>query len=177
MLGEYPEGKPMKAPKRLIAVTIAVFGLLVAAASFGTSAMAYPGSGTSPVVSTQTPTAGGQLTLSGQGCAANETLTLTLDTGDVLGTTTTDSTGAYSTSVTLPSGVTGHHTITVSGSAGCSGTAGVEIQASGGGGGGGSGGGLAGTGVAVIGIGALGVVLLVGGALMLMAGRRRRITS
>ena len=177
MLGEYPEGKPMTAPKRLIAVTIAVVGLLVAAVSFGTSALAYPGGRASLMVSTQSPAEGGQLTVSGTGAAPNETLTLTLDTGAVLGTTTADSTGAFSTTVTLPSGVTGHHIITVSGSAGYLGTEAVDIQASGGGGSGGGGGGLAGTGVAVIGIGALGVVLLVGGALMLMAGRRRRITS
>jgi hypothetical protein len=114
-------------------------------------------------VSDPTPPEGGSITISGQGCTPGATITITLDNGDTLATTKADSSGAYSVVVKLPSGVTGHHTITVSG-AGCSGVVGINIQS----------GGLATTGVAVIGIGAVGVVLLVGGGLMLLAGRRRK---
>jgi hypothetical protein len=114
-------------------------------------------------VSDPTPPEGGSITVSGQGCTPGATISVSLDNGSTLATTTADSSGAYSVVVTLPSGVTGHHEITVSG-AGCSGVEAIDIQS----------GGLATTGVAVIGIGAVGVVLLVGGGLMLLAGRRRK---
>jgi hypothetical protein len=119
-------------------------------------------------VSNPTPTAGGSITVSGQGCTPDATITVTLDGTTPLGTTTASDTGAYSVRVKIPSDTSpGSHQIVVEG-AGCSGTLGITVQAPGG---------LAGTGVAVIGIGALGVVLLVGGGLMLLAGRRRRVTS
>lgn len=114
-------------------------------------------------VSDPTPPAGGSITVSGQGCTPGATITVSLDNGSTLATAKADSSGAYSVVVTLPSGVTGHHNITVNG-AGCSGVLAIDIQS----------GGLATTGVAVIGIGAVGVVLLVGGGLMLLAGRRRK---
>ncbi len=174
----------MSSTKRLIAVAVALVGMLLAALSFGASALAAPtdyGSGTSPIVTTQTPPEGGQVGVSGQGCAPGETIDISLDNGAFdLGSTTTDSTGAYNTTVTLPAGVTGVHTINVIGeSSGCSGAAAINIGAVGSGGGSGGesgGGGLASTGVAVAGIGAVGLVLLVGGGLMLMAGRRRKAT-
>ncbi len=182
----------MSAPSRLLAVAIAVFVTVLAALSLSGSASAAPGDygggATSPVVTTQTPTVGSQLGVSGQACAPNETLTLSLGQA-TLGTTVTDASGAYSTTVTLPSGVTGPQVITVKGSQGCFGTEALVISAASGGGNGGGngsgsgsgsgggGGSLASTGVAVAGIGAVGVVLLVGGGLMLLAGRRRKTFS
>ena len=100
-----------------------------------------------------------------------------LDGKLVLGKTKAKADGTFKIVVKVPRNVKkGKHTINVSGpGAGCSGVAGVSVTAasvtptgtSGGGG-------LASTGVAVIGIGALGVVLLIGGGLMLLASRRRR---
>jgi hypothetical protein len=123
-------------------------------------------------VSTTNPTAGGSITISGTSCNPGATVTATLDTGDVIGTATVGNDGTFTITGTLPSGVTGSHTITTTGGGSahtCSGVLGVEISAPGGSGGGG----LASTGVAVVGIGALGAVLLIGGGLMLMAGKRR----
>jgi hypothetical protein len=136
-----------------------------------TAAFQVTGSATKPVsVSTTTPAPGGSLTVSGTSCTPGADITISLDGTTVLKTTTADGTGAYSVGVTIPAGTsTGSHTINVEG-AGCSGVEAITVTASGGGG-------LAGTGVAVIGIGALGVVLLVGGGLMLLAGRRRRVTT
>jgi hypothetical protein len=179
----------MSVSKRLLAVVIAVLGMVLAAVSFSASAGAAPppgsstGSGTSPVVTTQTPPAGGQLGVSGQGCGPFETIDISLDNGAFpLGTTQTDSSGAYDTTVTLPDGVTGPHTLSVVGeTSGCSGALALNITAAGSGGGGGTSGGgggsLASTGVAVAGIGAVGLVLLVGGGLMLLAGRRRKASA
>lgn len=124
-------------------------------------------------VSDTTPQPGETITVSGQGCQANTPLTVFFDSTQI-GSGTTDANGSFSISVTIPSDASpGHHTISVTG-ANCPGSnvLGIEVVApSSASGGGGT---LAGTGVAVVGIGALGVVLLAGGAMMLMAGRRRR---
>jgi hypothetical protein len=134
-------------------------------------------------VSTTNPPVGGTITISGSGFPANDTLVITLHTKTyTLGTTTTDSSGSYSVTVKLPDGVSGKHTITVEDPAthkkakiritigSAHGAAGAATSDS-------SSGGLSSTGVAVMGIGALGVVLLVGGGLMMLAGRRRKIAA
>ena len=111
----------------------------------------------------------------------NSNASLSLHSAPVdLGTVTTDGSGSFSAQVTIPSSTTaGSHTIeALDTPTGDIATAGLTVTTgTGGGGGGGGGGGLAGTGVAVIGIGALGLVLLVGGGLMLMAGRRRKVVA
>jgi hypothetical protein len=159
----------LKTFKRQACAMLATMGLLVSVFALAPSASAYPDDTGGVSVGTTSPSAGGSLPISGTNCRPDSVVTLTLDTGTVLGTATTDANGNYTTTVQLPSGVTGQHNITVSG-AQCAATAGVTIQAVGGG----SSGGLAGTGVAVVGIGVLGVVLLIGGGLMLFAGRRRK---
>lgn len=166
----------MKTLTRMFTAIAAAGAVLVALLLFAGSANAASGNPQSPTptggsgvlsVSTTTPTEGGSITVSGQGCNPGATVTATLDTGDQIGSATAGSNGSFSITGQLPSGVTGEHTITVQG-AGCSGVLAINIQAASSGSGN-----LAGTGVAVVGIGALGVVLLVGGGLMLLAGRRR----
>jgi hypothetical protein len=168
--------------KRLFAVMVAVIGMVIAAASIGVAASAYP-TGTNPVISlsdTSVPQ-GASLTVFGDNFTPNSRAVLTLHSAPVaLGTVSTDSNGQFSAQVTVPSSTTpGQHTIeALDVPTGDIAAASLVVTGSGssGGGGGGTGGGLAGTGVAVIGVGALGVILLVGGGLMLMAGRRRKVT-
>jgi hypothetical protein len=127
---------------------------------------------------------GGSLTLTGSGYGANQTLSITAD-GASLGSVTTDSTGAFQTTVQVPSSG-GSQTIVVgSSSTSCSTstTSGVAAErnsrssnsASGSGSSSGSGtGGLASTGVKVLAISTLGALLIAGGLLVTFAGRRRR---
>lgn len=63
-------------------------------------------------ISTTTPLSGEQITVSGSDFKPNASVRLELHPDSVvLKTATTDSTGAFSTLVTLPSGLTGTHTI------------------------------------------------------------------
>jgi hypothetical protein len=173
----------MSAMKRLFAVMVAVIGMVIAAASIGVAASAYP-PGTGPTISTSTSTVpqGGSLTVFGDNFSPNSDAVLSLHSTPVgLGTVHTDSNGQFSAQVTVPSTTSpGTHTIEAldmpTGDI-ASATITVTAGGTGGGGGGGGGGGVAETGVAVISIGALGLVLLVGGGLMLMAGRRRKVTA
>src|SRR3954463_7224349 len=174
---------------------LALMGMLISTVVVGSSAGAAPYV-TNPTakVSTTTPPEGGRITVSGGGFAANSALTVTLDTGALLSTTTADASGAYSVAGTLPNGVTGTHTITVTDAAGNTATVTITIGSAAGasgspgsGSGGGSGGtssgastgsgGVSNTGVAVMSIGGIGVLLLVGGAALVLAGKRRRATS
>jgi hypothetical protein len=170
----------MTPPAKLTMAVVAMVALVAAAFTFAGPAGAAPyGGGASIALSASTVAEGGHVTISGTGFEATRTVTLTLHTVTVsLGTAQTDASGAFSTTVTLPSGVTGSHTITAADAAGNSASATITITAPGrgtsGGGSGGSGGGVSATGVAVIGLSAVGFALLVGGALMLLAGRRRK---
>ena len=169
----------MSALKRLTAVFVAMIGLIIAAASLGSPASAYP-DGVNPTiaVSDTTPAQGQSLTVTGAHFTPNSSAKLTLHSTPVdLGSVSTDANGNFAAQVTIPSSTpAGAHTIEALDMAtGDVTAAAITVSATSGGGGGG-GGGLAGTGVAVIGVGALGVVLLAGGGLMLLAGRRRRVT-
>jgi hypothetical protein len=117
--------------------------------------------------------AGGTIVVHGQGCVPGGTVKVFFD-GTLIGSGTANAAGRYNIKVTIPSNASpGSHTITVSGpGANCSGVEGISVTAPGSGGGSNSGG-LASTGVAVVGIGALGAVLLIGGGMMLLAGKRR----
>jgi hypothetical protein len=177
----------MSASNRSLSAALIGFVLLALSAvafTFTGSAQAAPYA-TAPTVSVsdQTPVVGGSLTASGAGFQALERVSLSLN-GVSLGSATTDASGAFSTSVTLPAGVSGAQTIVVTGASGDTGNITITIGAAApvaavpaggaaGGGSGGSGGVLASTGVAVVGIGALGALLLVGGGVMLFAGQRR----
>lgn len=174
----------MSAMKRLFAVSLAVIGMVIAAASLGVAASAYP-PGIAPTIATSVSTIpqGGSLTVTGNDFTPNGQAHLSLHSAVVdLGVVSVDANGQFSAQVTIPaSESTGVHTIEgLDIPTGDVATATITVTGTGGGapggGGTGGGGGLAGTGVAVIGIGALGVVLLVGGGLMLMAGRRRKVT-
>jgi hypothetical protein len=171
----------MSAMKRLFAVIVAVIGMVIAAASIGVAASAYP-PGTGPTISTSTSTVpqGGSLTVFGDNFSPNSDAVLSLHSTPVgLGTVHTDSNGQFSAQITVPSSTTpGTHTIeALDTPTGDIASATITVTGGGTGGGGGGGGGVAETGVAVISIGALGLVLLVGGGLMLMAGRRRKVTA
>jgi len=117
--------------------------------------------------------AGGTIVVHGEGCAPGGAVKVFFD-GTLIGSGTANAAGRYNIKATIPSNASpGSHTITVSGpGANCSGVEGISVTAPGGGGNSDSGG-LAGTGVAVVGIGALGAVLLIGGGMMLLAGKRR----
>jgi hypothetical protein len=160
--------------RRLTAALTALLALLVGAAAFAASSAASPYSTQATLsVSTQNPAMGATLTVSGSGYTPTEQVNLTLHSQTYnLGSATTDASGDFSTTVTLPAGVSGSHTIT--GTAATSGmTASVSVTIGSSAGGGGSGD-LAFTGAAVLGIGGIGVALLISGGVLLLAGQRRR---
>lgn len=173
--------------------TLAVLGIMVASVGFASSANAAPYTkAPSIAVSTTNPAEGSTIDVSGTDFDADSTVTLTLYSQPyALGSVTTDSSGAFAASVTLPDGVTGTHTIVGQGPSSSasviieiyavnqdSGNSGNAAGANGSGSSGsGSGGGLASTGFAVAGIGVVGLGLLVGGTVLLLSGRRRKVSS
>jgi hypothetical protein len=168
--------------RRSTRIVLASLAALIAMLGFATSASAAPYANQATLsVSTTNPAVGGTLTVSGSGYAAGETVNLTLESASVsLGSAVANASGDFTTSVTLPSGFSGQHTIVGTGATSgesasvviCIGSCGTSGSASSGGGGG-----LAITGVAVAVIGGLGVLLLIGGGLMLLAGRRRTVVD
>lgn len=165
--------------------TLAVLGIMIASVGFASSANAAPYTNAPSIaVSTTSPAEGSTITVTGTDFDANSTVNLTLYSQPyALGSVTTDSSGAFAASVTLPNGVTGSHTIVAQGPS-SSASVSIEIysksQGSGyaaGNNGSGSSGGLASTGFAVAGIGVVGLALLIGGSVLLLSGRRRKVTS
>jgi hypothetical protein len=158
--------------KRFGVITTVLAGVAIGAFLFATGAQAAPYS-TAPAVaaSTQVPAEGSSLTLTGSGYLSGETVDNVLHSAPyALQSAVADGLGNFSVSVTLPSGVTGSHTISSTGAiSGRVSTIAITIvtpQSSGG---------LPDTGVAILGIGSVGVTALVVGGLVLLAGRRRRI--
>jgi hypothetical protein len=161
-----------------------MFGVILAMVAFATPANAAPYT-TQPTtsVSNQSPTAGGTITFSGSGFLPGETIAITLDNGTTFPSVVANASGAFSTTITLSAGLSGTHTLTATGTtsgrtssttiqvAAASANAGVAPST------GASTGGLAFTGAAVVGIGALGALLLVGGAAMVLASRRRKVNA
>lgn len=166
----------MPTSKRLCAPLIVMFGMIIVMVGFAgpANAAAYT---TQPTVSVsdQTPTAGSSLTFCGTGFQAGETVTIVLDNGTTYPSVAADSSGAFCTTAVLGVSLTGTHTLTATGTTSGS-TANIEIKVAGVSASAGTGG-LAFTGAAVIGIGALGGLLLVGGAMMVLAGRRRKVNA
>jgi hypothetical protein len=170
----------MSAIKRLHAPLIVMFGVIIAMVAFATPSSAAPYT-TQPAtsVSNQAPAAGSAVTFCGTGFLAGETVAITLDNGTTYPSVVADASGAFCTSVVLGATLSGTHTLTATGTtsgrtssttiqvAAVSANAGVAPST----------GGLAFTGAAVIGIGALGALLLVGGAAMVLAGRRRKVNA
>lgn len=162
----------------LTASVAAVVGLLLGALAFAASANAAPYTNQATIsVSTQNPAVGGSLTISGDGFAADETVSLTLHTQTYnLGSATTDVSGRFTATVTLPAGVSGAHTIVATGlssgqTTSITITIGSSVSSSA------SSGGLPNTGVAVLGVGVVGAALLIGGAAMLVVGQRRSASA
>jgi hypothetical protein len=171
----------MSSAKRLGAAALAIVCMLFAAVAFSQSASAYP-TGTEPQIALDHSSGpvGDKVVVTGQDFTPNKTATLTFHSASIaLGTVNVSSSGTFSVTITVPSDPIGEHVVigrdVASGQD--SNAANYTITAGGTGGTGGGGGGLANTGVAVLGIAALGLVLLVGGGLMLMAGRRRKVVA
>jgi hypothetical protein len=109
---------------------------------------------------------GTSVTVSGAGCSAGATVTISFD-GQAVGTTTADPTGAFSATITIPAGAKpGAHKITASGT-GCVLGATFTVPGSG----------VAFTGANVLGLSAAGAGLAVLGAVLVLATRRRREAS
>jgi hypothetical protein len=97
--------------RAILALAVVAFGALLAVPA--QSALAYPPT-TCPSlsVSTTNPQPGATFTISSSGMPANSNVRLELHSDPILlKTVTTDANGSFSTSVTLPDGVTGTHTI------------------------------------------------------------------
>ena len=167
----------MSAGKRLGAAALAIIALVFAAVAFGGgAASAYP-SGSVPTISLDHSSGpvGDKVVVTGQGFTANKQATLTFHSNDVaLGSVAISATGTFTDTITVPNVALGGHQVEALDQASNS-TASAAFDVTGEGAGGG--GGLANTGVAVLGIASLGLVLLVGGGLMLMAGRRRKVAA
>jgi len=164
----------MTARSRPIAAALSsVVALIIATLTFAATANAAPYTNAATVsVSNQNPSEGGSLGVTCAGFTGGERVGITLDAQTDLASGTADASGSFNTTVTLPQGVTGQHTIVCAGAAGETASLTITIGATTTGGGG-----LSNTGVAVVGIGSLGVILLVGGALLLMVGKRRRVSA
>lgn len=166
----------MPARNRPLAAVISLMGALISMLILAASASAAPYSNQpTTTLSTQTPVAGGSFTLSGSGFGANEDVSNTLHSATyALASARTNASGDFSVVVTLPSGITGTHTIVSTGmTSGVTTSITITILAPSSS----SSGGLASTGVAVLGIGGFGGLLLVVGGLMLLAGMRRKVDA
>lgn len=171
----------MSVGRRRFAALLIALALLIAALTLTSPASAAPYTNQTTVgVTDQTPCEGCSFTVSGDGFTPGERVRIVLDNGDFLGTAVADSSGHFSFSVTLPSGLTGTHSIIATGeTSGRTATSSVSISAptstgSASGSSSSSGSGLAYTGFAVAGIGGIGVALLIGGGAMLLIGKRRK---
>lgn len=163
--------------RRLTASVAVAVGFLLGALAFTAPANAAPYTNQATIaVSTQNPPVGGSLTISGEGFAAGETVSLSLHTQTYnLGSANADDSGRFTTTVTLPSGVSGVHTILATGlssgqTTSITITIGSSVSSS-------AGGGLPNTGVAVLGVGGVGAALLIAGAAMLVVGQRRSASA
>jgi len=168
----------MPAGKRFAAPLIVMFGVIIAMVASATPSDAAPYT-TQPTtsVSNQAPAAGSALTFCGTGFQAGETVTIALDNSSRYPSVVADASGAFCTTVVLGATLSGTHTLTATGAtSGRTSSTTIQVAAVTANAAVPSTGGLAFTGAAVIGIGALGGLLLVGGAIMVLAGRRRRAT-
>lgn len=158
--------------KRFGVVMAVLVGVAIGTFLFATGSQAAAPYSTAPAVaaSTQEPAEGASLTLTGTGYLSGETVDNVLHSVPYnLQSAVADPLGNFSVSVTLPSGVSGSHTIISTGAtSGRVSTIAITIvvpQSSSS---------LPDTGVAVLGIGSIGLTALVVGGLVLAAGRRRR---
>jgi hypothetical protein len=153
-----------------------MFGTMIAMLAFAFPANAAPYT-TEPTtsVSNGAPTAGSSITFCGQGFAPGETVSVTLDNATTNASVTAGASGAFCTTIVLGATLTGNHPITARGlTSGRTSSAEVNVRGVSASAATTTSGGLAFTGAAVIGLGALGGLLLVGGAIMVIAGWRRK---
>lgn len=168
----------MSVVKRPMMALVAVIGLLVAAFVFTTtSASAYPDNRTASLSANRSAVAqGGSIVVTGNNFKGLVTLTANGRSGTItLGTVTANADGTFSTRLTLPAGEfpPGSYTITATDAFGDVETVTVSVVTAAAAANPSSGNsGLPNTGFAVAGIGGLGVLLVLGGGFMLMAGRR-----
>lgn len=180
------EPKPMRRTRfALVLSFLAGLALLIGASVMPSSAApsAYPPTqGRTLAVSTTNPAPGESITISGRGWEPGVLITITIHSQVVtLGTTRTTQSGSFSATVTIPSYLQGHHTLTASSKNGPFLTLNVFVAAHAGAnsapGSGKTSGGLPFTGVDVYALGGLSVALMLSGAIMLLTGRRRRVIA
>ena len=169
----------MPTKRRIGAPLVLMFGVIIALVAFAVPANAAPYSNATTVsVSNQKPTAGSTVQFCGTGFQPGETVTIGLDNGTTYQSAVAGASGGFCSFLVLGTTLTGTHTITARGAtsgatasvqivvAGVSASANPPAAA-----------GLAFTGAAVLGIGSLGALLLVGGAALVLAGRRRKVDA
>ena len=178
----------MTTKRRLGAPLILMFGVIIALVAFAAPANAEDpyGTQTTVSVSNQAPTAGSSVQFCGTGFQPGETVTIGLDNGTTYRSAVADSSGAFCSTLVLGDTLTGTHTITARGATSGA-TASVTIVVAGVSANASppaaaasrppAAAGLAFTGAAVLGIGSLGGLLLVGGAALVLAGRRRKVDA
>lgn len=174
----------MQAIKHARAAFILILGVLMAVVGFSAPASAAPYVNTTTTsVSNSHPTAGSTITFSGAGYLAGESIKITLD-GTPIATVIASSSGTFSTKITLSSALRpGSHTLVATGAtsgrtsstkitlirgASTGSNSAIPPKASAG---------LAFTGANAIGVGALGGLLLLGGAAMVLVGKRRKVNA
>jgi hypothetical protein len=161
--------------KRLAAVVMVAICMIVAAVSFAGSASAYP-PGTSPAIALDhnSGPVGDAVVVTGTHFTPNSTARLEFHSTIVLlPSLPTDANGEFTVTIHVPDVALGpHEVVGVDISTSETASAAFTVTAAAG-----AGGSTANTGVAVVGIASVGLVLFVGGALMLMAGRRRKVSA
>jgi len=153
-----------------------MFGVIIAIVAFAVPANAAPYA-TQPTtsVSNQAPAAGSSLQFCGSGFSPGETVTIALDNGTTFPSVTADTSGAFCTTIVLGASLSGTHTLVATGStSGRTSSTTIQVAGVAANAGTTTSGELAFTGAAVVGLGSLGGLLLVGGAIMVFAGRRRK---
>ena len=173
----------MPTRKRLHAPLIVMFGVIMSVLAFAMPASAQPyTTQLATSVSNQSPAAGSSLTFCGQGFLPGESVKITLDNSISYPSVATNTSGNFCTTIVLGATLTaGTHTLAASGAT--SGRAsnttlqvlGVSANGAPTNNAGLGNTGLAFTGANAIGIGALGGLLLLGGAAMVVAGKRRKV--
>jgi hypothetical protein len=162
--------------RRLAAAVVVALCMIVAAISFSGSASAYP-PGTNPVIALDhnSGPVGDAVQVTGTHFTPNSTARLEFHSTIVLiQSLPTDGNGGFVVTIHVPNvALGGHQVVGVDLSTSKKASAAFTVTAAGAGSG--SGGAPAGTGVAVVGMASVGLVLFVGGSLMVMAGRRRKV--
>ncbi len=175
----------MRTLRRMITLSVAVLAAAFASftiASTASAAPAYPPVAPTITLSSTVVAPGGAVTVRGTGFTPGESVSVDIHSDAVhLATVTADADGVATADVTIPSGFSGHHTITMTGlSSGLVLSIGIDIQSGAAGGsatGSSSGGGLAFTGFDLPVVTGAAAGLLILGGLFVMVGRRRRSSS